>query len=116
MFCTNDEAEDWCTKNFLWFRVLSEAAKVRDELLAIATQLEWRDEEENLSNPGVQLHCLGNLNLQSGSRHNIILTTTVSAFSWIISLVFNFFKNKKIEKNTPLNSLLKKIKVERENN
>lgn len=59
MFRDNDESEEWCRENFLRYRVLSESAKVREELIAIATQCGWINEEsEEQPNPRVRLHCL----------------------------------------------------------
>eukprot|EP00493_Phyllostaurus_siculus_P004405 UN04426 len=59
LFRDNDESEEWCRENFLRYRVLSEAAKVREELIAIATQCGWINEEsEEQPNPRVRLHCL----------------------------------------------------------
>jgi len=59
MFRDNDESEEWCRENFLRNRVLSESAKVREELISISTQCGWINEEtEEQPNPRVRLHCL----------------------------------------------------------
>jgi len=56
-FVENEESEDWCRENFLRFRVLSEAAKVRNELQNITRQLGWKGkaDEDQYGNSRTQL-------------------------------------------------------------